>query len=264
MKTSKTLERVLGVSEKDIVQISVKNVYYSYGPTNVLSDISFDIKRSDFLAILGPNGSGKTTLLKLILGIIPLSKGEIELFGKKVNDFSQWNRLGYVPQNATHIDPFFPVSVNEIVAMGLLSGKAFPRFISSKDASLIDQALEKVDMNEFKKKRIGELSGGQQQRVFIARAIVNQPDVLFLDEPTTGVDVTTQTRFYDILNSLNKSHGITIVLITHDIGVVTKYVTKVACLNQRLIYHGSHDEFCSSSFIMEFLKGEHHLVSHRH
>ena len=148
--------------------------------------------------------------------------------------------------------------------MGLLSGKGFPRFISRRDDSLIDRALEKVHMNEFKNKRIGELSGGQQQRIFIARALVNQPEVLFLDEPTTGVDAATQTHFYDILHSLNKSHGITIVLITHDIGVVSKYVTKVACLNQRLVYHGSHEEFCRSSVIMEFLKGERHLISHRH
>ena len=119
-------------------------------------------------------------------------------------------------------------------------------------------------MNEFKNKRIGELSGGQQQRIFIARAVVNQPEILFLDEPTTGVDAATQTHFYDILHSLNKSHGITIVLITHDVGVISKYVTKVACLNQKLVYHGSHEEFCRSSFVMEFLKGEHHLISHRH
>lgn len=244
--------------------ISVDAVDFGYGSTLVLCGISFEIKKGDFLALLGPNGSGKTTLIKLILGILPLTKGKIELFGQKIKEFSQWEKLGYVPQNATHIDSLFPACVKEVVAMGLLSGKSFPRLVSKKDSILIDQALEKVEMEDFKNKRIGELSGGQQQRIFIARAIVNQPQILFLDEPTTGVDATMQTHFYDMLNLLNKHHRITIVLITHDIGVVSKYVTKVACVNQRLIFHGSHEEFCQSSMVLEFLKGEHHLISHRH
>ena len=128
----------------------------------------------------------------------------------------------------------------------------------------IDLALEKVDMVEFKSRRIGELSGGQQQRVFIARALVNNPEILILDEPTTGVDASTQALFYDMLNLLNHQHNITIVLITHDIGSVTKYVNKVACLNQKLVFHGTHEEFCRSSVVEAFLKGEQHLICHRH
>jgi zinc transport system ATP-binding protein len=129
---------------------------------------------------------------------------------------------------------------------------------------LIDGALERVDMKPLKGRRIGELSGGQQQRVFIARAIVNGPDVLFLDEPTAGVDAETQTRFYEMLAAINQEKGLTIVLITHDIGVITKHVNKVACLNQRLFFHGTHEDFCSSSLVQELLQGEHHLVCHRH
>ncbi|MGA1796066.1 MAG: metal ABC transporter ATP-binding protein [bacterium] len=252
------------MSEQAITQISVKGLEYHYAGTLVLSDISFEIIQGDFLAILGPNGSGKTTLIKLVLGILPVQKGEIVLFDQASTEFSQWQRLGYVPQNATHIDPYFPASVKEVVAMGLLAGKRFPRFIYRSDDSLINQALEKVGMEEFTRRRIGELSGGQQQRVFIARAIVNNPEILFLDEPTTGVDAATQGLFYDMLSSLNKLHGITIVLITHDIGMVTKYVTKVACLNQTLVFHGTHEEFCRSSFVETFLKGERHLICHRH
>lgn len=252
------------MTEAPPTQISVEGAEFSYGSTKVLSGIFFEIKKGDFLAILGPNGSGKTTLIKLILGILPLQKGKIVLFGEASKGFSQWRRIGYVPQNVTHISPLFPASVREVVAMGLLSGKNFPRLISKKDTLLIDQALEKVAMKDYKNTRIGELSGGQQQRIFIARAVVNQPEILFLDEPTTGIDGVTQDHFYDMLNIFNKNHGITIVLITHDIGVVSKYVTKVACLNQKLIFHGSHEEFCRSSVVMEFLKGELHLISHRH
>ena len=244
--------------------VSVQKVNFTYGSTTVLSDITLEITTGDFLAVIGPNGSGKTTLLKLILGILRPGSGRIKLFGQEIEKFSHWSKLGYVPQKATHVDPFFPVSAQEVVSMGLLSSKRFPRLITRSDIKAIDEALEQVDMRKFRYRRIGELSGGQQQRIFIARAIVNQPDLLFLDEPTTGVDAVTQSRFYDLLDVLNRIRNITIVLITHDIGVVSKYVNKVACLNQKLVFHGNHDEFCQSSVVDHFLRGEQHLICHRH
>jgi zinc transport system ATP-binding protein len=148
--------------------------------------------------------------------------------------------------------------------MGVLSKKRFPKIFKYRDREAIEIALERVDMSKFGKRRIGELSGGQQQRVFIARAIVNEPEILFLDEPTAGVDASTQQRFYEMLDMLNKEHDITIVMVTHDVGVVTKHVNKIACLNQRLVFHGTHDEFCSSHVVQVIVRGEHHLVCHRH
>ena len=244
--------------------ISVENVSFHLNGLEVLQNISFAISPGDFLAVIGPNGSGKTTLIRIILGILKPTEGRVVILGEEVNQFSQWRRIGYVPQKATHLDPYFPASVREVVAMGLLSQKRFPRFLSRQDEALIDRALEQVDMKPLKGRRIGELSGGQQQRVFIARAIVNGPDVLFLDEPTAGVDAEMQARFYEMLAALNQKKGLTIVLITHDIGVITKHVNKVACLNQRLFFHGTHEDFCSSSMVQELLQGEHHLVCHRH
>jgi len=243
---------------------SVQNVCFRRGTTDILVDVSFPIMPGDFLAIIGPNGSGKTTLLKIILGVLEPHKGQVYLLGKDIHHFTQWSMIGYVPQKATNIDPFFPASVREVVAMGLIAGKRFPRTVSRQDEQAIAQALEKVDMQGLKDRRIGELSGGQQQRVFIARAIVNNPALLFLDEPTTGVDAETQERFYEMLDSLNRAGGITIVLITHDFAVVSKHVNKVACLNQRLVFHGTHTEFCSSAEVQRILAGEHHLVCHRH
>lgn len=244
--------------------ISIKGVSFSYGTTQVLVNVTFSIMPYDFLAIIGPNGSGKTTLLNIILGLLRPNSGKVCLLGEDVKHFSHWERLGYVPQKATHVDPFFPASVRETVSMGLLSKKRFPRLMRRQDEKAIDEALEKVNMLTLKHRRIGELSGGQQQRVFIARAIINNPDILFLDEPTTGVDAEAQERFYDMLDELNRTHGITIVLITHDIGVITKHARKVACLNQRLVFHGTHEEFCNSAIVQEILRGDYHLVCHRH
>jgi len=246
------------------VLISVENVSFGYGETTILKEVSFTIAVADFLALTGPNGSGKTTLIRIILGLLRPSQGRIFLLGEEIDQFQQWNRIGYVPQKATNVDPYFPASVREIVAMGLLSKKPFPRFLVRQDEELIDGALRRVGMQDMKKRRIGELSGGQQQRVFIARAIVNGPDVLFLDEPTAGVDAETQTRFYEMLSELNQKENLTIVLITHDFSIFSKHVNKVACLNQRLFFHGTHDEFCSSPVVQDLLKGEHHLVCHRH
>ena len=224
--------------------IELKDVQYAYGNNVVLSDITFSIEKGDFLGLIGPNGSGKTTLLKLILGLYPLKAGSIKLFGTDIASFREWAMIGYVPQKATNIDAIFPSTVKEVVAMGLLSRKSFPKIIGSADDGKITKALKTVGMERFGDKRIGELSGGQQQRIFIARALISEPDILFLDEPTTGVDQTTQESFYQLLGELNRE-GITIVLVSHDIGRITKYVTKVASLNTVLEFYGNHKEFCA-------------------
>jgi zinc transport system ATP-binding protein len=243
--------------------IDVKEISFNYGSVKVLQDVTFPIQRGDFLAIIGPNGSGKTTLIKIILGLLKPSNGKVRILGKPAEEFDDWHKIGYVPQQATHIDPFFPASVREVVAMEFLAKKKFPRLTKREEELCIEKALKQVGMEYFKNWRIGSLSGGQQQRVFIARAIVNDPHILFLDEPTTGVDSETQEHFYDMLDTLNKKEGITIVLITHDTGIVNKHVNQVACLNQQVAYHGTHAEFCRSGTFKDMLAG-HHLISHRH
>ncbi|MGD0782923.1 MAG: metal ABC transporter ATP-binding protein [Candidatus Aminicenantales bacterium] len=243
------------------VLVGVEGLTFSYGFRPVLEDISLAIRKGDFLAVLGPNGSGKTTLVKLVLGLLKPGRGRILLLGKPVAEFQDWPEIGYVPQKATHFDPLFPASAREVVAMALRSARRAPRR-GEEDA--VRSALALVGMDEHRNRTIGRLSGGQQQRVFIARAIVSRPRLLFLDEPTAGVDAGTQEHFYDLLGALNTREGITIILVTHDIGIVNKHITKVACLNQRLIYHGTHEEFCRSDAVGEMLAGGHHLVSHRH
>jgi zinc transport system ATP-binding protein len=242
--------------------VVLRGVSFAYAGTPVLVDIDLTIKEGDFLAVIGPNGSGKTTLVKVILGLLQPAEGQVMLFGKPPGDLSDRGRIGYVPQKATHVDPFFPASAEEVVGMALL---AESRAAAARERrGRVLRALDIVGMGEFGRWPIGRLSGGQQQRVFIARALVTSPKILFLDEPTTGVDTETQTSFYDLLDRLNRQEGLTIVLITHDIGIVNKHVTSVACLNQRLAYHGTHAEFCRSDVFRDMVSRGDHLISHEH
>jgi zinc transport system ATP-binding protein len=247
---------------QELVLVEGVSFRYNGGPA-VLEEVSLSIYGGDFLALLGPNGSGKTTLVKIILGLLKASAGSVFIKGRPVEEFEDWPKIGYVPQKATHIDPFFPASVKEVVAMALYSRKGASWQKRKKEEKAIAAALQSVGMEDFMDRPVSRLSGGQQQRVFIARAIVNSPELLILDEPTAGVDAVTQERFYEMLEWLNKHRVITIVLVTHDIGVVTKHVNKVACLNQRLTYHGTHEEFCQSEAFKAMLTAG-HLVSHRH
>jgi zinc transport system ATP-binding protein len=250
------------VSE-DVELVRVENVTFSYDTIPVLEDVTFSICRGDFLSVIGPNGSGKTTLVKIILGLLKPSRGTVSIMGRPVAEFRDWAKVGYVPQKATHIDPFFPASVREVVAMARLSTRG-SRPVNKRDtAREVTEALRKVAMESSRNAAIGSLSGGQQQRVMIARALVTSPEILLLDEPTAGVDSETRGLFYEMLHELNGRQKITIVLITHDIGMVNKHVNKVACLNQQLIYHGTHKEFCQSE-AFKIMLAEGHVVSHTH
>jgi len=251
------------VSNMDIL-FELNEVSFRYGTDQILDSVSLQIQRGDFMAVLGPNGSGKSTLIKTMLGLTKPDSGSIRVMGRDLDEFDAWDRVGYVPQKVTDLDPLFPASVREVVAMGLLPHKRWPRFLSRGDESIIDEALELMEMHQYKDRRVLALSGGQQQRVFIARALASQPEILVLDEPTTGVDGATQERFYDMLELINREKGVTMVLVTHDIGVVTKHVNKVACLNQKLVFHGSHEDFCESEQAITLFGPESHLICHRH
>ncbi len=251
------------MSKPDIL-FDIDKISFRYGSDQILDGVTMQVKRGDFLALLGPNGSGKSTLIRIILGLMKPENGTVRILGQDLADFDSWDRIGYVPQKITNLDPFFPASVREVVAMGMLPHKKWPRFLSSGDEDVIDEALDLMGMRGYKNRRVWALSGGQQQRVFIARALASQPEILVLDEPAAGVDGAAQGRFYDMLERLNKEKGVSLVLVTHDIGVVTKYVNKVACLNQKLIFHGSHEEFCKSEQAATLFGPESHVICHRH
>ena len=212
--------------------IEVKDVWFFYNGIPVLQEVNLTVRRGDFVALLGPNGGGKTTLLKLMLGLLKPERGAILVFGESPRESS--HRIGYMPQHL-HFNQGFPISVLDVVLMGKLRpGLGWSRY-SQKDKMAAQQALERVEMEEFANRRVGELSGGQQQRVFIARALVDEPEVLFLDEPTTSVDTKHQTDLFDILKELNKT--VTIIVVSHDIGIVSSHVKSVACVNQQVFHH---------------------------
>lgn len=251
------------MNEPDVL-FELDDISFRYGTELILDSVSMKVHRGDFLALLGPNGSGKSTLIRIMLGLQKPESGLVRVMGRNLADFTAWDRIGYVPQKITDLDPLFPASVKEVVSMGILPHKSWPRFLSSGDDAIIDEALDLMEMRKYKNRRIWALSGGQQQRVFIARALASQPEVLVLDEPTAGVDGATQERFYDMLERVNREQDVTMILVTHDIGVVTKHVNKVACLNQKLIFHGSHDDFCESEQAITLFGPGSHLICHRH
>jgi zinc transport system ATP-binding protein len=229
----------------DII-IDIQNLNFTYNSRPVLLEVSLKIESRDFVVMIGPNGGGKTTLLKLMLGLLNTNSGTIRIFGKPPREVS--HRIGYVPQDV-HINQNFPVSVLDVVLMGRLKpGSGWSRH-SRQDRMAALDALDQVGMRKYRDHRIGELSGGQSQRVFAARALVTDPELLFLDEPTASIDSKGQNEFYSLLNVLNKE--ITIIVVSHDLMAISGHIKSVICVNRRLYYHG-HAELTSEMIEMMY------------
>lgn len=223
--------------------IEVENVFFCYNGQEVLRDIHLAVLRGDYLALVGSNGSGKTTLLKIILGLLSPSAGSVRLFGKKVHDFNEGSKIGYVPQKATHIDSHFPATVREVALMGRYGRRGLFHRVRKEDREKTEEALARVGMSDFQDRLIGDLSGGQQQRVFIARALASEPELLLLDEPTAGIDKEMREDFYALLRNLNRELGLTIFLVTHDLERIAHERMHVACIDQTLFFHHSVESF---------------------
>jgi len=227
--------------------IEIEHVSFSYGTTEVLHDVSLSVHRGDYLAIVGGNGSGKTTLIKIILGLLQPSSGSIKLFGEDVAAFKDRWKIGYVSQKATDFDLSFPATVEEVVQMGRFGRHGLLGRINEEDRSATRRALEHVDMWQYRDRLIGDLSGGQQQRAFIARALAGEPEVVFLDEPTVGVEQQVKDEFYALLRKMNQDLRLTVVLITHDIERMGHEAMHVACLDHTLFFHRSVDDYFKST-----------------
>lgn len=245
--------------------IRAENLSCSYTNSMVLDRINVTVDAGDYVGVVGPNGSGKSTFIKALLGLCSLSGGGITLFGTPQASFKAWGRIGYLPQSLAMQNALFPATVAETVALGLLSGKRFPRKILSQDRDKVEQTLALLGVDALRNKLIGELSGGQQQRVFLARALVNDPELLILDEPTAALDPETRERFYGLIGDLNRTRGTTLLLVTHDTGVIGGYASKMLYLDKSVLFYGSFDQFCHSSEMSALFGSQsQHIICHRH
>ncbi len=243
----------------------VKNLNFSVRGQDILSNISLEIFNSEYVAIIGPNGGGKTTLIRMLLGLESPTTGEIRLFGKKIKEFKDWHKIGFVPQRASHVDQNFPATALDIVKMGRISKRGLFSKESTEDKEAVDDAMQKMDILNLKNKMVGTLSGGQRQRVMIARALSSKPEILILDEPNTGVDAVSQKNFYALLAKLNKEENITIVFITHDIGVIADDIGRLFTINQNAIICNDPKKAMSCEDMSKLYGIDAHLIhNHRH
>lgn len=223
--------------------VSLKNVSFAYGDKEILSNIDLQIPSGSFVGLLGPNGGGKTTLIRIILGRLQPTKGKVNILGKPVSSFSEWHRIGFVSQKANTFNKGFPATVFEVVSMGLTAKIGYFRLFKRIHREKVTHAIEQVGLKAYAYQNVGELSGGQQQRVFIARALVSDPDILILDEPTVGVDFQHVEKFYELLHNLNDQQNVTIIFVTHDTHAITTYTTHIACLQKSLQFYGNTSDY---------------------
>jgi zinc transport system ATP-binding protein len=217
---------------ENIPDIELRDVSFSFDSVPVLSHVNLSIYHGDFVAVIGPNGGGKTTLVKLMLGLLSPKKGSVRLLGGEPSDTCR--KVGYMPQYSTG-EKGFPITVFEVALLGRHGCTPRGCSFTREDMEAAEKALERVGMSEFKNKRIGELSVGQVQRALLARALVSDPRVLFLDEPMASIDIDGQTRLFDLLGKLNEE--ITILFVTHDVGLLSRYIKSVACVSQTVHFH---------------------------
>jgi zinc transport system ATP-binding protein len=246
--------------------LELENVNVAYGGLLALEDVSLRVEHGDFVGLVGPNGSGKSTLIKAVFGLVPYS-GVIKIFGEPLNKavkLKLYSRIGYIPQHIFSQAQSFPATVFEVTLTGRVTQKSLFDGFAKDDYEKAANALTLAGMYELKDRRIGELSGGQLQRVFIARAIVNDPELLILDEPTSGVDAFSQAQFYAILEELNKKRKITILLATHDIAAISKLSNKIACINKKLSLSCDLEEFLHGEQVSKLYRYPTKVIEHHH
>lgn len=231
--------------------VRLKKIGFSYGEEWLFRNVDLVINAEDFVAIIGPNGAGKSTLLRLIANVYAATEGSIEIFGEDIAGFKQWGRIGYVPQNPARDQRNFPVSVEEVVSMGLLAKTSLFSRVTPLEKKMIGETLAKFKVEHLRNRPIRELSGGEQQKVFLARAMVNNPELLLLDEPATGIDSKSRIELYDFLLKINETERTTIIMVSHDLDLVSKVTKNALCINRGVCYFGEAKSVLN-----------HHLTNH--
>lgn len=244
--------------------IEVEGVSVSRSGTRVIEGANFTVLQGEFVGVVGPNGGGKTTLIKATLGLLPRDSGAVRLFGQPVEQFNNWKRIAYVGQDAVNFDQTFPLSVRELVSLGRIQKENLGRRLTGDDWRRVDEILGFMGIRDLAEKRIGQLSGGQKQRVFVAKAMVREPDILFLDEPVAGVDAETQERFYMKLSNLNAQRGTTIIDVSHDLSAVFCRMSRVICVNREVNVADIGDEMGFTKALKKAYGDHFHFVFHEH
>lgn len=239
------------------IALEAHNLTVSYNRKPVLWDVDFQLPEGQIIGVIGPNGSGKTTLLKSIMGLIPVSSGFVQLFGRELNAVRQ--RVSYVPQRET-VDWDFPASVMDVVLMGRYRKNKLLRRLSREDRNIAAEALEKVNLLEFADRQIAQLSGGQQQRVFIARSLCQQADLYLMDEPFAGVDAASENAILELLIDLKKE-GKTVIIVHHDLQTATEFFDWIVLLNTRLVACGPINEVFTKKHLAEAYGGQLNVLS---
>lgn len=218
------------------VALEISNVCVNLGRERVLSDVDLVVREGEFVGVAGPNGGGKSTLLRAILGLVPASCGTIKLFGIPRGELREKRRIGYVAQNAAHVDVTFPATAEEIVRLGRVAPRGLLRRLNSDDKRLALDAMREVGVEHLAKRQIGAMSGGQRQRVLLARALASQPEMLILDEPTTGIDPRARDDFTHLLVRLNREKRITVLLVSHDTDILSHVATRLVVVDRKIQY----------------------------
>lgn len=226
--------------------IELKNINFAYNSKNVLQNVNLTINEGEYVGIIGPNGAGKSTLLQIILGVLSPNKGEIKIFQKPLKRFKKQFLLSYVPQKLAEEGDSFPATVEEVVMSGITPKKRFWQKLTAQDRKSMEQALDLLEITHLRNRPLGELSGGEKQRVYMARALAGEAKILLLDEPATGVDIPSREGFYALLKNLNQKYGLTVIFVTHDLGVIANEVGRVVCLNQTISCQGSPQDFLNT------------------
>jgi zinc transport system ATP-binding protein len=239
----------------------MENVTVLYRGIAALDNVSLKIQAETITGLIGPNGAGKTTLLRAFVGLVKPDSGRVSVFGHPPGEAH--NLIGYVPQ-LVRVESNFPVQVQEVVMMGRYGHLGPGRFAGLEDRKAVEEAMARVNIGELSKKRFGALSGGEKQKTLIARALCSRPRLLLLDEPTTGVDSPSQDSFYQLLHKLKKDLGMTILLVSHDIGVITSHADDLICINQKVYSHGAPGDAAGRGLIGEAYGCEAEILLHGH
>jgi zinc/manganese transport system ATP-binding protein len=238
---------------KGIPLVELAHVSNSYGLTPALTDVSLKIWPGQFMAIVGPNGGGKTTLLRTILGMVPVTEGKLLLRGQRLKRASL-ERIGYVPQLET-IDWNFPITVEEVIAMGFFVRRRWSSRIGEKEKRRLGEIMERLNLEGLGKRHIRELSGGQQQAVFIGRALLSEPELILLDEPAAGLDISSRDDVIHFLHEINHQ-GVAVVITAHDLNWVAAHLPWAVCLNHKLIAEGRPNEVFTAEVLHDVYRGE--------